>query len=152
MDVDIRFVWRYPDGWLDSRRPSRDGDGERVMVTRVAFRKGHGDLGFQLASHASQEGLQALLGDTNYSAGPGVDYSTLIGVTVTFLGAAGGIGGIAAVLKVFFERNNGKRVTFGGRGEVLEVEGLRADELVEILEALRKQRVEEENSRGDAQR
>ncbi|MGW3265612.1 hypothetical protein [Streptomyces sp. NPDC001056] len=150
LHVDIKFVWRHPDGWL-SDHPPRTGDGERVPVTVVAFRMGHGDLGGQLASCAGQEGLSTSLGVSNYSAGSGVDYSTLIGTTVTMLGAAGGIGGVAAVLKVFFERNSGKKVTFGQDGEVLGVEGLSADEIVRLLETLRDQRVEEENARSIAQ-
>lgn len=150
LHVDIKFVWRHPEGWY-SDYPPQTGNGERVMVAKVAFRMGHGELGRQLASYASQEGLQASVASTRYAVGPEVDYSTLIGATVTILGAAGGIGGVAAVLKVFFERNNGKKVTFGQDGEVLGVEGLSADEIVRLLETLRSQRVEEENSRSSAQ-
>ncbi|MGV9248061.1 ATP-dependent DNA ligase [Streptomyces sp. NPDC003710] len=150
LHVDIKFVWRHPEGRF-SNYPPRTGNGERVMVAKVAFRKGHGALGDQLASHADQEGLQASVEDRSYAVGPDVDYSTLLGATVTILGAAGGIGGVAAVLKVFFERNNGKKVTFGQDGEVLDVEGLSADEIVRLLETLRDQRVEEENARSSAQ-
>ncbi|MFE0449110.1 hypothetical protein [Streptomyces fungicidicus] len=147
LHFDIKFVWRHSDGWF-SDYPPLTGNGERIMVTEVAFRKGHGELGDQLASYASQEGLQASVERINYAVEPGVDYSTLIGATVTILGAAGGIGGVAAVLKVFFERNNGKKVTFGRNRTVLDVEGLSADEIILLFEALRDQRMEEENARA----
>ncbi|TXJ76448.1 hypothetical protein E2C11_22050 [Streptomyces lavendulae] len=149
LHVDIKFVWRHPRGGFRGY-PPRTGNGERVMVVNVTFRKGHGDLGSQLAGYADREGLLAGLEARDYSA-PGVDYSTLIGVSVTILGAAGGIGGVATLLKVFFERNNGKKVTFGQNGEVLGVEGLSADDIVRLLETLRDRRVEEENARSIAQ-
>ncbi len=151
LHVDIKIMWRHPDGWF-SNYPPPTGNGERVTVAEVTFRIGHGELGSQLARYASQEGLPVGGGSTYHSAGPGVDYSTLIGATV-ILGAAGGIGGIAAVLKVFFERNNGKKVTFGQDGEVLGVEGLSAKQIVRLLETLRDQRVEveEENARSNAE-
>jgi hypothetical protein len=86
-----------------------------------------------LADLSRKAGLSASSDDTHYAVGPGVDYSALIGATVTILGAAGGIGGIAAVLKVFFERHNGKKVTFGEAGHVLEVQGLSAEEIIRLL-------------------
>lgn len=150
LHVDVRFMWSDPRGGISDFPPSA-GDGERVMVAEVTFRQGHGDLGTQLARYADEEGLSAIMGFTDYSVGPDVDYSTLIGATVTILGAAGGIGGVAALLKVFFERNTGKKVTFGERGEVLGVEGLSADEIVRLLETLRDRRIEEENARSLAQ-
>lgn len=66
LHVDIKFVWRQAEGWF-SDYPPRTGNGERVMVTEVACRKGDGDLGSQLASHAGQEGLQARVGHTRYA-------------------------------------------------------------------------------------
>nr|BFD88551.1 hypothetical protein StreXyl84_79520 [Streptomyces sp. Xyl84] len=148
--VDVEFRWRHPNGWL-REFPPRTGNGERVMVVEVAFRNAHRELAHQLASYAEQEGLLEGVGEHQYRAPASTDYSTLIGATVTLLGAAGGIGGVAAVLKVFFERNNGKKVTFGQDGEVLGVEGLSSDEIVRLLETLRDQRVEEENAGSSAQ-
>ncbi|WP_435060240.1 hypothetical protein [Streptomyces sp. bgisy060] len=149
VEIDVRYQWRDPQGWLRDD-PPRTGPGERVVVVKATFRKGHGDLGLRLAGLAQEEGLLAGFGGADYMVGPGVDYRTLMGATVTLLGAAGGIGGIAALLKVFFERNNAKKVTFGERGEVLAVEGLAVDEVVRLLEELHERRRAEETGRGRA--
>jgi hypothetical protein len=49
---------------------------------------------------------------------PGVDYSGLVSDVVTILGAAGGLGGLAAILKAFFGRHRGTtvKVRREGRG------------------------------------
>lgn len=146
LHVDIKFMWWDPEeeGWLSTQPPSTERS-QLAMVTTVS------GADAELARDAEQEGLQIVAGGGIMPMMP--TYSAdFFGQTAIILGAAGGIGGIAAVLKVFFERNNGKKVTFGQDGEVLGVEGLSADEIVHLLETLRDQRVEEESARSGAQK
>lgn len=110
-------------------------NGARVRFD-VTFRKGHGTLAGELADLAAEAKAR-----TVYQPGPayratGVDYSTLVGDAVTILGAVGGLGGVAALLKVYFERNNSKKVQFGPEGKILSVEGLSTEEIVKLLEAI----------------
>lgn len=82
-------------------------------------------------------------GEMSFSSvlGPGADPSGLIGTVVTILGTAGGLGGIAAILKAFFGRSKGKSVKFGEDGEVVQADGLSVAEIVRLIEALdRKER------------
>lgn len=62
------------------------------------------------------------------------DPSLLPNQVVTFLGAAGGLTGIAAILKTFFGRHKGIMVKFGEDGKVLEVSGLSVDDIVRLLD------------------
>jgi hypothetical protein len=66
-----------------------------------------------------------------------VDWSHVVGEVVTVLGAAGGLGGIAAVLKAFFGRHKGTKVKFGESGEVLQADGLSVDDIVRLLDKCR---------------
>lgn len=72
---------------------------------------------------------------SGYMVGPGVDYSSLARDTVTILGAVGGLGGIAAILKAFFGRHKGTTVKFGENGQVLEASGLSVDDIIRLVDA-----------------
>jgi len=65
---------------------------------------------------------------------PDVDPARLISEVVTILGAVGGLGGIAAILKAFFGRHKGTTVKFGENGEVLQADGLSVDDIFRLLE------------------
>ncbi|MFC9627559.1 hypothetical protein ACFTXM_49070 [Streptomyces sp. NPDC056930] len=150
--MDVKPLSRYLDkGRPEPFPPSAQGpEATEIVAVEVTFRKGHGtELPADLADLSLKAGLSTTYSTTNYAVGPGVDYSTLIGGSVTILGAAGGIGGIAAVLKVFFERHSGKKVTFGEDGQVLEIEGLSAAEIVRLLDTFKDR--EEEAPPADEQ-
>jgi hypothetical protein len=95
-------------------------------------------LGRDLALALDEAGLRCTLyeGPSYAAAGP-VDWSHVVGEVVTVLGAAGGLGGIAAVLKAFFGRHKGTKVKFGENGEVLEADGLSVDDITRLLDKCR---------------
>jgi hypothetical protein len=95
-------------------------------------------LGRDLASALDEAGLRYTLfeGPSYAAAGP-VDWSRVVREVVTVLGAAGGLGGIAAVLRAFFGRHKGTKVKFGENGEVLEAGGLSVDDIIRLLDKCR---------------
>ncbi|MET7938062.1 hypothetical protein [Streptomyces sp. NPDC005322] len=105
-------------------------------VVVVGFHVGHeAGMGTGLEALATEAGLEVFRDRRLYHSSG--DVSKFIGETIAFVGAAGGLAGIAAVLKAFFERHNGKRVMFGENGHVLKTNGLTAEEIVSLLETLR---------------
>src|ERR1700677_4413606 len=59
-----------------------------------------------------------------------------LGPLIAIVEAAGGFGGLAAVLKVLFTRNKFKKVRFGKDGDLVEVEGLGVNEITSLLDSL----------------
>ncbi|MGW1599736.1 hypothetical protein [Streptomyces eurythermus] len=107
--VDTESWWRQPDGTL-KQFPQRQGSDleQAYPVVVVGFRVGHeAGMGTGLEVLATEAGLE-LFRDRRLYHSSG-DVSEFIGETITFVGAAGGLAGIAAVLKAFFDRHNGKR-------------------------------------------
>jgi hypothetical protein len=100
------------------------------MTTTEAHDDG---LGRELASLLREAGITYSAKGHCYMA-PGVDPSHLVSEVVTILGAAGGLGGIAAVLKVFFGRHKGTTVKFGEDGKVLQAAGLSVDDIIRLLD------------------
>ena len=91
-----------------------------------------------LTSALDEAGLRySVFKGPSYAAAEGVDWSRVIGEVVTILGAAGGLGGIAAVLKAFFGRHKGTKVKFGENGEVLQADGLSIDDIIRLLDKCR---------------
>jgi hypothetical protein len=96
--------------------------------------KAHDDgLGQDLALLLDEAGITNLVAGCGYMA-PGVDPSHLVSEVVTILGAAGGLGGIAAILKTFFGRHKGTTVKFGEDGKVLQAAGLSVDDIIRLLD------------------
>lgn len=104
---------------------------QSFSLTTTAAHRDH--LGFELDSLLHEAGLKSSYEGLLYSAA-GVDPAHLISEVVTILGAAGGLGGVAAVLKVFFGRHKGITVKFGEDGEVLETGGLSVDDIIRLLD------------------
>jgi hypothetical protein len=100
----------------------------------VTTTKAHdGRLGGDLTSLLNEAGLRSSLEDHAYMA-PGADPAHLVSEVVTILGAVGGLGGIAAILKAFFGRHKGITVKFGENGEVLQADGLSVDDIIRLLD------------------
>jgi hypothetical protein len=96
--------------------------------------KAHDDrLGRELASLLDEAGITNST-EGHAHAAPGVDPSHLVSEVVTILGAAGGLGGIAAILKAFFGRHKGTTVKFGEDGKVLQADGLSVDDIIRLLD------------------
>jgi hypothetical protein len=92
-----------------------------------------GGLGRELASLLGEAEITHSAEGHDYMA-PGVDPSHLVSEVVTILGAAGGLGGTAAVLKAFFGRHKRTTVKFGEDGKVLQAAGLSVDDIIRLLD------------------
>jgi hypothetical protein len=101
-------------------------------------------LGFS-PSASAQRSREESPSSYNAALGPIYEY-----VSAT-LGAAGGFGGLAAVLKVFLTRNKFKKARFGNDGQLLEVEGLSAGEIAMILNSLSGQHIERRGRLSDSE-
>jgi hypothetical protein len=102
----------------------------------VSFTNAHRDIASELSALSEHAGLSTQHGRVGHAVGPDTDWASLTKEFVAFVGAAGGIRGIAAVLKVFFERNKGKTVQFGEHGQILRADGLSAEEITQLIESL----------------
>jgi hypothetical protein len=80
--------------------------------------------------------------DRDPTPGRLVDNLGLPSEIVTIFVAAGGLGGIAAVLKTFFNRHKGKTVMFGKDYEILQTDGFSTKEIIRLLDALSQHREE----------
>jgi hypothetical protein len=109
------------------------------QVFSVTTTKGHDvRLDRDLTSALDEAGLgYSLYEGPDYMAAGPVDWSRVVGEVVTILGATGGLGGLAAVLKAFWGRHKGTKVKFGENGEVLEADGLSVEDIVRLLERCR---------------
>jgi hypothetical protein len=106
------------------------------QVFSVATTRAHdGNLSRDLMSLLDEAGIRYSDGSVGYMVDPGADTSLLIDHVVAILGAAGGLGGTAAILKAFFGRHKGTTVKFGEHGQVLEADGLSVDDIIRLLEA-----------------
>lgn len=75
---------------------------------------------------------------------PGQQYPALTDLyqhVYAIVATAGGFGGLAAALKIFFSRDKFKKVRFGDDGNLVEVQGLSAEEIEQLLEKLYARRV-----------
>lgn len=101
----------------------------------ITTTRAHGDhLGPELTSLLRQSGLRCSETCHGYAVTPDADWSSLVSHVVTVVGAAGGLGGIAAILKAFLGRHKGTSVKFGENGEVLQADGLSVDDVVRLLD------------------
>lgn len=101
----------------------------------VNFTREHGGIASELSTLSKHAGLPTERGAISH-AGPDTDWASVSSEFVAFIGAAGGVRGIAAVLKVFFERTKGAKVQFGERGELLRADGLNTEEIIQLLDSL----------------
>jgi hypothetical protein len=95
----------------------------------------HGDgFGRDLESLLSEAGIRHSSRHFRHEVVSGADWSSLVKDVVTVVGAAGGLGGIAAILKAVFGRHTGTTVKFGENGEVLRADGLSVDAVIRLLD------------------
>ncbi|MFD7015290.1 hypothetical protein [Streptomyces sp. NPDC059928] len=101
----------------------------------VAFTKAHEGIGFELAGMLREAGIDSRTEDRDYRGSSAADWAGLPGEVVTILGAAGGLAGIAAVLKTYFDRHTGKMVEFDETGEIVKASGLSVKEIIRLIDA-----------------
>jgi hypothetical protein len=111
------------------------------LALEVVFSHSDGGLSSDLASLLDGAGFKYGMTRIDYLVGPGVDWSSLTGEVVAILGAAGGLSGMAAVLRAFFGRHKGKTVKFGKDGEVIQADGLGVDDIIRLIETLKKEEI-----------
>ncbi|HUN33242.1 MAG TPA: tetratricopeptide repeat protein [Trebonia sp.] len=118
---------------LDGRRPEVMSGPEFQPPVCVFFTRSHEGLRPDLTALLGEAGITSEALQQLNMTSPGADLSGLPTDVIMILGTAGGLRGIAAVLKAFFGRHKDKTVKFGPNGEVLQTEGLSVGDLTRLL-------------------
>lgn len=105
---------------MGDSQPTTESEQLRLIVD--AGFTGDQTLHLRVSPEGAEE-LKALMEAEGVFAGGFLEHSAgpeLIGYAASF---AGGLSGLAAVLKVFFDRNQHKSITFSRGGEPIEIKG-----------------------------
>jgi len=122
---------------LDGREPRETLRLTERSTFYVFFKNAHdADLAPELTALLDDAGIAFKTLRAAHMTLPGADLASLPRDAIEILGAVGGLGGIAAVLKTFFGRHKDKIVKFGKDGEILQADGLGTDEIIRLLNAL----------------